>query len=115
MTEKEIVATPIPGNGKVQTEQEPVFSHPVGPYQVLRLLPADPYTRKLFPKFVDRCIGFVERTGSDTDEIWLGNLLYSNFFQATNYIHCLVVIDEIQRRPEYAISKKIEYKRPESE
>ena len=39
------------------------------------------FTRKLFPRYVERCIGFIERTGSDTDEIWLGILPFPQLLQ----------------------------------
>ena len=54
----------------------------------------DPFSRKLFPAFVERCLAFIEVTRADTDPIWLGALCYNNFYQANNYIHCLVAVNE---------------------
>ena len=92
----ELTAIPIPPNGKADLV---VYEKPVGDLRLIRLLPNDPFTRKLFPAFVERCIDFLEVANSDADEIWLGALLYNNFNQATNYIHCLVALnnkDEIR-------------------
>lgn len=86
-----VEAIPIPANGKIDPE---VYTHPVGEFRVLRLTPQDPFTRQLFPKYVQRCLEFIEVTSSDTDPVWLGSLLYGNFYNQTNYIHCLVGIDE---------------------
>ena len=60
----------------------------------MRLLPNDPFTRELFPLVVDRAFKFIDNYNPDTDKIWLGNLLYSNFFNKTDLVHILVAIDE---------------------
>lgn len=62
-------------------------------YSVVRLVPSDPTHRKLFPKAVNRAIEFIDRLHSNTDPIWLGNLLYSNFYQATNLVQVLVALN----------------------
>ena len=62
-------------------------------YTIIRLVPTDPTHRDLFPKVVDRAIGFIDRLTSNTDKIWLGNLLCSNFYQATNLVQVLVALD----------------------
>jgi hypothetical protein len=72
---------------------EPVISYPAGKYSVLRVLPHDPYTRKLFPEVVQRAIRFIDHSHSDVDPIWLGQHLYGHFHQRTNYIHLLVAVD----------------------
>ena len=79
-----------PPNGH---DKDIVFSHPAGKYQVMRLLPNDPFTRELFPKLVDRAFKFVDTYDTGTDKIWLGNLLYSNFFNKTDLVHVLVALD----------------------
>ena len=61
-----------------------------GALTVIRLVPTDPTHRKLFPEVVERCMKFIDLVHSDTDKIWLGNLLYSNFFQNTNLVQLLI-------------------------
>lgn len=56
-------------------------------YTVVRLLPSDPTHRKLFPKVVMRAIEFIDALESDTDPIWLMNLMTSHFFQGNNTVH----------------------------
>lgn len=87
----DLTAVPIPANGKIEPT---VYTKPVGQFQLLRLTPQDPFTRKLFPAFVERCLAFTEVMNGDTDNIWLGATLFSNFYQQTNYIHCLVAIND---------------------
>mgnify|MGYP001379916733 FL=1 len=62
-------------------------------YTVVRIVPNDPAHRKLFPKIVERALGFIDRLGADTDPIWLMNLMVSNFFQATNLLHVVAALD----------------------
>jgi hypothetical protein len=88
----EITAVPIPSNGKIDLPT--VFAHPVDNFRVLRLLPSDPFTRKLFPAFIERCQSFIEVFHSDTDPLWLSALISNNAYQNTNYIHCLVALNE---------------------
>lgn len=87
----EVIAVPIPPNGKAD---QVVYAKTVGDFQLFRLRPQDPFTRKLFPAFVQRCLDFTESMNGDTDPVWLGATLYSNFYQGTNFIHCLVAINE---------------------
>jgi hypothetical protein len=90
----EVLQIPIQQNGAIH-EPDPVFSYPIeDKYRLFRLDSKDPFTRKFFPSYVERCLKFIDLTNSDSDPIWLGSLLYSNFYQATNYIHCLVAINE---------------------
>lgn len=87
----EIVAIPVPPNGKIEPI---VYAKPVGDLRLLQLKPQDPATRKLFPDFVQRCQAFIEVFRSDTDPIWLGQVTYGNFHPGSNYIHCLVALND---------------------
>ena len=92
----ELTAIPIPSNGKIELP-------PTG-LRVLQLRSQDPFSRKLFPAFVERCLAFIEVTRADTDPIWLGALCYNNFYQANNYIHCLVAVNEKEEIRAHAFS-----------
>jgi hypothetical protein len=70
----------------------------------MRVLPHDPYTRKLFPEVVARAIKFVNTRNSDVDCIWLGQHLYGHFHQRTNCIHVLAAISEDGAIVAHAIS-----------
>lgn len=78
--------------------------YPAGKYRVMRLLPNDPFTRELLPKVVDRAFAFTDANDTGTDKIWLGNLLYSHFFNKTDLVHILVALDEKQEIVAHAIS-----------
>lgn len=71
---------------------------------MFQLKPQDPLGKKLFPAFVDRCIEFIDVHNSDSDPIWMGSLLYNNFYQQTNYIHCLVAVDDKQKLKAHSFS-----------
>lgn len=88
------------GNGHVQTD---AVSAQAGKYQILRLLPNDPFSRELFPKLVDLSFKFVDAYDTGTDKIWLGNLLYSNFYNKTDLVHILVAIDDAHAIVAYSI------------
>jgi hypothetical protein len=85
-------------------EQEPVFAYPVGAYTVMRVKADEPFTRKMIPEVVARAISFVETNGSETDVVWLGQLLYSGFFVNSNLIHVLVALDSKERIRAHSIS-----------
>lgn len=82
-------AKPVNGH-----DSQPAEVYPAGPYSVVRLVNGDELSRQLFPKFVERAMGFIDRTGSDTDKIWLGNALYTAFLSRSAYFLMLVALDE---------------------
>ena len=78
---------------QISNGHDHAINHHTSATTVLQLKSTDTYSRKLFLKFVQRAIEFIGRYNSDTDPIWLMQLLASNFYQGTNLIHLLVAID----------------------
>lgn len=76
----------------------------VGKYRIIRLLPNDPFSRELLPKVYARAVEFIDRFGSQTDKVWLGQLLFANFYAQNNFIHVLVLLDDSSAIMAHSIS-----------
>ena len=72
---------------------EPIESYQAGEYSVIKLMNTDKLCRELFPEFVKRALGFIDRMNVDTDKIWLGNILYTAFANRSPHILMLVALD----------------------
>jgi len=73
---------------------EPIESYQAGEYSVIRLMNTDGLCRSLFPKFVERAIGFIDRMGVTTDKVWLGQVLYNAFATRSPHVLMLVALDK---------------------
>lgn len=87
---EQAIADPKPLNGH---DTEPVVAYPAGDYSVVKLMNTDDLCRSLFPKFVERAIGFIDRMNVDTDKVWLGQMLYNAFATRSPHVLMMVALD----------------------
>lgn len=82
------------------------FSYPCGEYRVFRITPSDPESFKFLPKLHVRALEFVERYGSETDPVWLAQLLHNNFKnpQTESLVHILIAVDAAEKIAAHMIS-----------
>ncbi len=91
-----------PMNGK--EEAAPILAYAVGDYTVIRITYSDDLSRRLFPKFVERAIGFIDRTNADTDRIWLGSLLYGAFSNSSPHVLMLMAVNKEEKIVAHAVA-----------
>ena len=82
---------------------EPVEAYPAGDYSVVKLMNTDELCRSLFPKFVERATGFIDRMGVTTDKVWIGQLLYNSFATRSPHVLMLVALDSESKIVAHAI------------
>lgn len=79
-----------PVNG---VDEDPAIGWTVGEYIIVRLRGNDEFSKQIFPAFLERAMGFLERTHSDTDSVWLGWLLHKAMFENLDQVMLLAAID----------------------
>ena len=85
----------VNGHSSLTELIEPVLTYPAGAYTVLRITPSDPESFAFLPKLHVRALEFCEKYGSETDPVWLAQLLFNNFKnpQTANLVHILIALD----------------------
>ena len=66
----------------------------VGEYLLKSLKRNDSDSCLIFPKFVDRAVGFIVRYQTETDAAWLTTILFSNFQAASPEVLMLAALDQ---------------------
>ncbi len=71
------------------------FSYSIGEYRVFRIVPSDPESMTFLSQLHVRSLEFCDKYQSDTDPVWLAQLLFNNFKnpQTANLVHLLVATD----------------------
>ncbi len=76
-------------------EAAPNLSYPIGEYRVFRIVPADPESMTFLSQLHVRALQFCEKYQSDTDPVWLAQLLYNVLKNQPHLVYVIVAVDEL--------------------
>jgi len=77
-----------------QPDSDPIIVYPVGDYSIIELKNTEDLPRRLFRRFIDRSMDFIEEYGAHIDPVWLGQLLYNAFAVKSPHVLMLIAYDK---------------------
>jgi hypothetical protein len=81
----------------------PNLSYPVGEYRVFRIVPSDPESMTFLSQLHVRALEFCEKYQSDTDPVWLAQLLYNVLRNQPHLVYVIVAVDKFNEIAAHAI------------
>lgn len=84
-----VQSIPVSLNGKAPTPT----GVQIGEFVIHEIHRTDQYSRYIFPAFVDRALEFIKKYQSETDPVWLQQLLYNAFQHDLESVKLLCAVD----------------------